>query len=153
MATANPVKSISGKKLLVQIGDGASPDEVFASDCMINAERGLALSVDSNDFVIPDCDDPDAAGWKEREVDGMSGTISGSGMLHTTSFATWFNWMESAAPKRCRVTLDVTAANGGGYVEGLFFLTSFEVKGSRNDKVTADVTLDSTGILTWTDAA
>ena len=62
-----PVKTLSGKKLLVQIGDGAQP-EVFAADCMINAERGIAFSVDSNDFVIPDCDNPDQAGFKEREV-------------------------------------------------------------------------------------
>ncbi|MEF2550002.1 phage tail tube protein [Aurantimonas sp. A2-1-M11] len=147
-----PVQTVSGKKLLVQIGDGASP-EVFAADCMINAERGISFSVDSNDFVIPDCDDPDAAGWKEREVDGMSATITGAGILHTPSFQTWFDWMASAAPKNCRVMLDVGSAAGGGYVEGAFYLTSFESSGGRNDKVTANVTLESTGVMTWTAAA
>lgn len=147
-----PVKTINGQKLLVQIGDGAEP-EVFAVDCLINSERGIQFSSDTNEIVVPDCDDPDAPAWKESTKDGLSATVSGAGMLHTTSVETWFDWFRSKDTKNVRVKVDVSAANGGGYWQGAFHLTAFEITGNRNDKATVSVTLTSSGIVAWTDAA
>jgi predicted secreted protein len=146
-----PVKTINGQKLLVQIGNGADP-EVFAADCLINTERGIQFASDSNDQVVADCDDPDAPAWKERTKDGLDATISGAGMLHTTSIETWFDWFKSADTKNVRVKVDVSAANGGGYWQGAFHLTALEITGNRNEKATVSVTLVSSGALTWTDA-
>lgn len=145
------VKSMNGTKLLVQIGDGASP-EVFTHDCLINTERSVQFSSDTNQTVIPDCDNPDAPGWKETMVDGLSASVTGAGMLHTASVADWFAWFASGAPKNVRIKNDVSAANGGGYWSGAFLLTAFEETGARNDKATVSVTLTSTGAITWTDA-
>lgn len=146
------VKTMNGTKLLVQIGNGATP-EVFTADCLINAERGIQFSADTNEFIVPDCDAPDEPAWKETTKDGLSATITGGGMLHTSSIETWFNWFKDDATKNVRVKVDVTGANGGGYWEGAFHLTGFEVNGERNQKAAVSVTLISSGVLTWTDAA
>lgn len=146
-----PVKSMNGTKLLIQISDGGDP-AVFTHDCLINAERGIQFSSDRNDEVVPDCDNPDSPGWKSGTVDGLQATVNGAGMLHTTSIKPWFNWLASGETKVVRIKTDVSAANGGGYWEGPFNLTAFEITGSRGAKATSSETLVSNGALVWVDA-
>lgn len=146
-----PVKSMNGTKMLIQIGDGADP-EVFAHDCLINSEREFTIEASTNDFASIDCDSPDAPAWLERVKDTISGGITGAGVLHTSSIETWFDWAKSETPKTCRVKFDVTAVDGGGYIEGKFHLTNFGITGNRGEKAQSSVTLASDGALTWTDA-
>ncbi|MEX4006941.1 phage tail tube protein [Neoaquamicrobium sediminum] len=148
-----PPKTMSGKQLLVQIGDGAEP-EVFAHDCLINTERGIAFAAETNRETIPDCDDPDAPGWSEITVSGQSATISGAGRLHTTSVSEWFDWFTSGEGKNVRVLLNgVSLANGGGHWAGVFKLTAWEVTGPETGRAAVSVTLESDGVVTWVDAA
>lgn len=146
------VKTLNGKKLLVQIGDGADP-EVFAHDCLINTDRGISFSSETTRQTVPDCDNPDSPGWSELTKDGLSATINGSGMLHTASVEDWFNWFNSDDSKNIRVMIDVPGADGGGYWAMAAKLTGFEVSGSRTEKATVSVTIESDGVATWMDAA
>lgn len=141
------VKTINGTQLLVQIGNGASP-EVFAADCLINTSRGIKFNVDTKDFVVPDCADPDSPAWKEVVKDGLSATIDGAGMLDTPSVEDWYNWLIDKDTKNVRVKINVPGADGGLYWQGAFHLTAFDVSGDRTDKATATVTLVSSGPLT-----
>ena len=146
------VKTLVGEKLLIQIGDGGSP-EAFAHPCLINAERGVQMSSETNEFVVPDCDNPSAPGWKEMFKDGMSITVSGGGMLDTASVETYFNWMNSDDAKNVRIKVDVSGALGGGYIAVPMKLTAFSMSGQRKNNTTVDLTLMSHGPATWTDAA
>lgn len=146
------VKAINGTKLLIQIGNGATP-EVFTHDCLVNTDRGIAFSSDENRQVIPDCDNPDAPAWSVLNKDGLQAQITGSGMLHTASTEEWFNWFNSDTAKNIRVVVDTSGADGGGYWSLKAKLTGFEVTGSRNEKATATVTIGSDGPVTWVDAA
>lgn len=151
--TPLPVKTMNGTQLLIQIGDGATP-EVFAADCLINTERGIAFSADTNEFIVPDCNNPDDPAWKEVTKDGLSAQISGSGMLHTMSVEDWFAWFISKDTKNVRVKLNgVTLANGGGHWAGAFHCTAFEVTGNRNEKATCSTSLVSNGPVTWVAAS
>lgn len=151
-----PVKAMNGTSLLVQIGDGnVSPGpEVFAHDCLINTERGIQFGSETNRQVIPDCDgDPDTPAWSVVNKDGLSATITGSGMLHTASVKDWDAWFNSDDGKNVRVLLNgVSLANGGGHWAGSFKLTGWEVTGTRNEKATVSVTLESDGLVVWVDA-
>lgn len=139
------VKSMSGTSLLVQIGDGAEP-EVFAADCLINTDRGITFSSDENRQIIPDCDNTDDPAWQTLDKDGLTATISGAGMLHTSSVPDWNDWFNSNDAKNVRVLLNgVTLANGGGHWAGKFKLTSWEVTGARNGRAEVTVTLGSDG--------
>lgn len=146
------VKHLNGTQLLVQIGDGQSP-ETFAHDCLINTDRGIAFASETNRQVIPDCDNPDDPAWSVMNKDGLSATITGAGMLHTSSIADWDDWFNSDDGKNCRVLLNgVTLANGGGHWAGSFKLTGWEVSGTRNEKATVSVTLESDGAVAWVPA-
>lgn len=148
-----PVKGMNGTSLLVQIGNGGSP-ETFAHDCLINTDRGIQFQSDTNRQVIPDCADPDAPAWSVITVDGFSATVTGAGMLHTASVSDWHDWFISGDAKNIRVLLNgVTLANGGGYWAGAFKLTGWEISGTRNEKATVSVTLESDGAVTWVDAS
>jgi predicted secreted protein len=146
------VNSMRGTKLLVQMGDGASP-ETFAQDCLINGARGISFQADTNEDIVPDCDNPDDPAWKEVTKDGLSATVSGAGILHTDSVEDWWTWFNSDDARNARVNINVGAAAGGGYWAGAFKLTAMEVTGERNAKSTVSVTLMSTGALTWTAAS
>lgn len=146
------VKTMNGTQLLVQIGDGAQPTETFAVDCLINTARGIQFQSDTNEFIVPDCDNPDDPAWKEVTKDGLSATITGGGMVHSTSLENFFYWFTSKNTKNVRFRSNLTGANGGGYWQGAFHLTQFEVTGDRNEKAMCSLTLISSGVVTWTDA-
>jgi predicted secreted protein len=150
MANVTPM---NGTQLLVQISDNGSPDQ-YAHDCLINTERGIQFSSETNRQVIPSCDSPDEPAWSVLTKDGLSATITGSGMLHTPSVGEWAAWFASDVAKAIRVLLNgVSLANGGGYWAGSFKLTGWEVTGSRNQKAEVSVTLESDGVVTWVDAS
>ena len=147
-----PVNSVNGERLLVQIGDGATPTETFAASCLINTERGIQFTSSTNDAVIPDCENPENPAFVERIKDHPTAAINGAGMLHTSSVDEWFAWYLSQDTNNVRVKVDVSAANGGGYWEGAFLLTDFEVTGTRKEKATASITLQSSGAFRWVKA-
>ncbi len=146
------VKTLNGEKLLIQIGDGATP-ETFAHDCLINTERGIQFSADMQEFTVPDCLSPDDPAWKETIKDGLSAAVNGAGMTHTSSIETWFNWFKSPDTKNVRIKVDAAGADGGGYWQGAFHCSNFEVTGTRKDKATTSTSLVSSGEVSWTDAA
>lgn len=132
-------------KLLILIGDGASP-ETFAAPCGLTS-KGFDLSATSNGIEVPDCDDPDAPAWTERVVKALSGTVSGSGILAAESFEVWQDWALGGLTKNVRVQLD----NAGlGYYSGAFILSKFSLKAALGDKVQVDVALESDGQITFT---
>jgi predicted secreted protein len=124
-------------QFLVQLGDGADP-EIFASPCGLNS-RGFNRTAATNDTNVPDCDDPDAASWLERDVVSLSGQLSGSGVVANEDFDVWDEWFESGATKNVKITL------GTRVWIGPCKLTRLNLTGARGQRVTFDVTLDSDG--------
>lgn len=146
-------KGLNGRQLLVQIGDGATP-EVFTHDCLINTERGIAFAAETTRENDPNCDNPDEPGWSSVDSNGKSATISGAGRLHTPSVKAWFAWFNAGTTKNIRVLLNgVSLANGGGYWAGSFKCTAFDVTGPETGRTTVSVTLESDGEVEWVDAS
>lgn len=147
-----PVKTLVGTKILVQIGDGASP-ETFTHDCFINTDRGVQISSDLTSTLTPFCDDPELPAWKEQFKDGLELTVTGAGKLHTTSLEEWFDWMNGDTAKHIRIKFDTTGALGGGYLEGSAKLSQVTLNGPRKDNATVEVTIVSHGAFDWVDNA
>lgn len=143
------VATLNGHQLLIQIGDGGGP-EVFTHDCLINTERGIQFSADGQETIIPDCADPDAPAWKDLMKDGLMAVVNGQGLLNTSSLPAWDTWFRNNATKNVRVNVNVAGASGGGYWAGAFHLMNFEVTGTRKQKATVSVTLQSSGTVTRT---
>lgn len=147
------VKHMRGVKLLIKVGDGASP-EVFTTYCSINADRGISFKATTNDFNIPDCDDPDLMAWLVREKVSLSGDITGAGTLNTPDTEAFFNWVISSATRNVQIYLDgVSGADGGGHWAGAYHCTQFDLTGGVGNKVQASIQLTSDGEIVWTDAA
>lgn len=145
-------KTFNGTKLLVQIGDGASP-EVFTHSCLINASRQIQFTSDTNDFVVPDCADPDAPGFKERVVDGLGAEITGAGVAGSDLIEALFDWWKTGDSKNIRVAIDVPTGDGGGYWSMAAKLPSFSVSGDRSQKGQFECSILSDGVVAWVDAA
>lgn len=141
------VKHARGVSLLIKVGYGASP-EVFSIFCSINAARGISFSSTTNDFVLPDCDNPDQLAWVVREKDGLTATINGAGLLNTPDVQTFFDWFKSADSRNVKVVVDVPSVDGGVIFSGAFHLTEFEITGDRGAKMESSLTLVSDGPIT-----
>lgn len=149
---ATPVRGLRGKQLLIKIGNGADP-EIFTADCLINTDRGIQFTSDSTTEPTYYCDIPDVPAWTEVQKDSLSATVTGAGKLHTTSIAFWDAWYNSDDAKNIRVELNgVSAANGGGYWEGAFKLTQWEITGPEKEKSEASITLQNHGPVVWVPA-
>jgi len=136
-----------GTSLLIKIGDGGSP-EAFDFPCGLTT-NALNRTAETNDVSVPDCDDPDAPAWTEREVSTMSWEASGSGILADESVAIWDAWHASGLPKN--VQIDVGTAPAGRRYTGRGLLTSYNITGERGTKVQVEVTISGDGELTAAD--
>lgn len=143
--------TLSSAKLILLLGDGAST-EIFTAPCGLTS-RGINFSKETNDVTVPDCLDPDAPAWTERVTSALSGTISGSGILALEAFATWRSFFFSTATKNVRIKIDTTLALNGGYWQGKFHMTTFNVTGDIGDKIQVEIELQNDGEITWTAAS
>lgn len=137
-------------KFKVLLGNGASPTEVFASPCGLTA-NSIAFSKATNSTVVPDCADPDAPGWEERDAVSQSATIAGNGVLATESLAAWWAAFNQTHTINARVQVDMTAP-AGGWWSGAFHLTAFEPGGSRGTRSVVTIRMDSDGPVVWVPA-
>lgn len=138
---------LPGTKLLILVGDGASP-EVFAEPCGLTT-KSFELAAATNTTLIPDCADPEAPAWEAKDVNSLSATVSGTGVMAVESFTTWNDWFMGAEAKNAQIKLDNATL---GHYAGTWLLSSFKLGGTRGQKVTVDITLVNDGAVTWVDA-
>lgn len=143
--------TISGSHLLIMLGDGQSP-ETFSAPCGLTT-KGLNFSAATNDFNVPDCDDPDAPVWTERVVSALSAGVTGSGVMAGESHDEWREWFLSGATKNIQISIDELLAVGGGYYQMPAVLTGFNITGEQGGKVQLEVAIQSDGQVLWTAAA
>ena len=135
---------IAGTKLLILVGDGATP-EVFSQPCGLTS-RGVAFSASTNSTLVPDCDDPELPAWEAKDVNSISCQVTGNGVMAVESFDVWNDWFQSALSRNCQIFLDNSAL---GYWQGSFILSKLTYGGQRGQKVTIDITLDNNGAVPW----
>jgi hypothetical protein len=142
------IKHASGVKLLLKVGDGASPEQ-FTTYCSINAERGVQFQAGEQTFEIADCPDPEAIAWVTSEITSLRVTFSGAGTLNTPDLEEFFDWWKGGLTKNCQLVLDVPAVDGGLIFEGGFKLPNFEVTGgARGSRASVSISGASDGEVT-----
>jgi predicted secreted protein len=145
-------KTASWSKLIISVGDGATPTENFVRQCGLTT-KGIAFASDVADVAVPDCDDPDAPAWSERSVSTKNCTVAGDGILATDHREDWDTWFQSGEARNCRIEIDIPLADGGGYYQGAFILTTFTINGNQDAaKMTIEVEMQNDGPVVWTDA-
>lgn len=127
-------------EFLVQLGDGGTP-ETYASPCGLNS-REFNRTAATNDTNVPDCNDPDAASWLERDTVSLSSGLSGAGVVAAEDFASWNTWFESGASKNIKISLTGDASL---VWIGAYKLTALNVTGTRGSRVTFTASMESDG--------
>ena len=97
---------------------------------------------------MPDCANPDAAAWIERDVVSLSAAIAGSGVMATESLGAWWAAYSAGSAINARVQINVPSPNGG-YYTGAWHMTRFEEGGTRGNRVTVTIAMESDGQITW----
>lgn len=143
--------TVKGSKFLIRLGDGEEV-ETFAAPCALTT-KGIDFAAETNDFNVPDCDDPDAPTWTERVISALSAGVSGSGTLAMESKSIWEAWFLSGLEKNIQVAIDIPEASGGGYYSMSAVLTAFNIGANQGELATIEVTIQSNGEVVWNDLA
>lgn len=143
---------IEGEKLLILIGDGASP-EVFTHPCLINTTRGITWVTNMTETEVPDCASPATPAKIVRKAKSVDFTVSGAGKVDKTSVFAYIQWLNSAVSKNAKLTQEGTGANGGWIGTGKLLLKDFAVTGDRGDYQEVTLTLVPAGAFTWAAAS
>lgn len=127
-------------EMIISVGDGGSP-ETFGNPCGLTT-KSFNGQANTNDTNVPDCDDPEAASWLERDVVSLTRDISGSGVLADEFLGTWDDWFVSANSRNARIHI------GDFQWSGAYLLTAFQITANLGNKVEISVTLSSDGEIT-----
>lgn len=142
---AKPITAKFGK-FFVRLSNGAVPP-VFTAPCGFTS-KGLTRSKTFGEVNIPDCDDPDAPAWVERDVQSMTGSISGDGVLAKTAVPVWESAL--ASTDSIAAEIEVEWPDGSSDVwTGNFHVESFEVTATLGERVNVSVSLQSDGPITY----
>lgn len=142
---ARPVTVRFGK-FYVRLSNGASPP-VFAAPCGFTS-KSFNRSKTLGEVNVPDCDDPDAPAWVERDVQSMSATISGEGVLAKGAVPLWEAALNDIESIECEVELEYPDGDSDIYT-GFFHLESFEITGAQGERVNVSITMQSDGEITY----
>lgn len=146
-----PVTAKAGA-FTVSLSNGATP-AVFAAPCGFTS-KSLALSKNLSEISIPDCDDPDAPDWLGRDVQSLSASVSGEGVLAASAIPAWLAAYESTDSVEVEVEVEITFSAGVLKYLGRMHVESLTIGAERGQRCTISVSMQSDGEMvgTWTAA-
>lgn len=137
--------TIKSGKIRVKLGDGASP-EVFTAPCGFTS-KSFVRNKTLNEVSVPDCDDPDAPAWTERDVAALSWSVTGQGVLAAEALETWDAFFDSTESRNVLIEEEFPAPIGIVTYTGRAHLENLEHGAELGQRVTINVSLQSDGEL------
>lgn len=132
-----------GRTLLIQIGDGGSP-EVFTNLCGLKT-RSFNLSANEVDTTIPDCTNPENAVQKTSEPGILNRTFSGSGTFVSSAMSTiLMGHVNAAGVFNAKVVVP-----GLGTYSGSWMVSDFTFEGEMEGNLQFNATFTAAGTLTF----
>ena len=135
----------AGRTLLLKIGDGASPTEVFTTVAGLKAKQ-FQLNAETVDATHAES----SGQWRELLAGAgvHSATLSGSGIFRDQASdeavrAAFFN----ALNRNWQIVVP-----DFGTLQGAFQIAALEYAGTHDGAVTFTITLQSAGAISWTAA-
>lgn len=144
--------SAGWRKLLIQPETSAGAGTYNSNSICGLTTKNFEMNAATQETIVPDCDE-DLPSWVEREIASMSGQISGSGILAFETFDFFRDWFLAGEARRCKVVLNMPLANNGGYFLASYVFTKMGVPAENGGKINVDMEFQSSGPITWVDAA
>lgn len=108
--------------------------------------KSLTLNKSLSEVSLPDCDDPDLPITIGRDVESISASISGEGVLAAAAVDTWLDAYEST--ESVAVKVEIEFSTGTVTWTGDFHIESLEMGAEQGGRVTLNVSMQSDGTLT-----
>ncbi|MBY3386405.1 phage tail tube protein [Rhizobium laguerreae] len=143
---ATPVTARFGK-FRVLLGSGSGPI-VYAAPCGFTS-KSLTLGKSLSEVSIPDCDEEDAPIVLGRDVESITSSISGEGVLAAAAVSTWLDAYEST--ESVPVKIEIEFSTGTVTWTGNMHIESLELGAEQGGRVTLSVSMQSDGALVRTD--
>lgn len=140
------------KRLIIQLGDGATPTELFAHTCGANT-FGITLTNNLGENTVLDCDDPlDVPAVIVRHLESQDTSATIAGMVTTEAWDVWRGWADGGDEKNIRILLDEAAVDSGGFWTLPAYLAGLELTKESSSKVSFSATISGAGQRVWTAA-
>lgn len=137
-----------GRLLLVRIGDGTTPTEVFNVLCGLRSKT-LTINNSEIDVTTADCVSPGGPLWTQVLAGTKRLALSGNGYFTDEASEVRMNTVAMSADPTANFQIVVP---GFGTFAGRFFISSVEYGGEQEDGVTYSLSLASSGAVTFTAA-
>lgn len=141
-----PPTTVKFGKFRVLLGDGNSP-ELFTAPCGFTS-KSLVLSKNLTEVNLPDCNDPDAPAWVGRDVESLTASITGEGVMASESADEWMDAFESTESVSVRVEIEFPTLTYA--YEGKMHIASMTLGAEQGGRVTNNIEMQSDGELVRT---
>lgn len=143
-------KTVKGTLVGILLGDGATA-ETFSAFCGINAKT-INFQTNTNEEFIYDCANLDAPPWRKLTKSGRFLSVTGTGQLDSDVLSRYQAAYDDDDAVNAQISIDVPAVDGGGYWESAMMLTNLNITGNNGETTTVEISLESSGPVTWVPA-
>lgn len=137
-----------GRLMLIKIGDGAAT-EVFTVLCGLNS-KSMTINNSEIDVTTADCADPGGPLWTEVLTGVKRLSVSGNGFFKDEAAEARLNSVAMASDATANFEIIVPEL---GTFAGAFILSSVEYGGEQEGALTYNLSLSSSGAVSFTAAA
>lgn len=137
-----------GSLVAIYLEDPASAG-TFLKPCGLN-QTSVSFTKNAQEVNVPDCDDPEAPQWVERDVESLDFSASGEGVLAAESVEAWYDYFASTDSVNARIYIGAPSDLVAGYYwEGKVHVSGFEVEGTTGQRATVSIELAGDGPMTF----
>ena len=127
-----------------------TPPFTFLKPCGLS-NHTVTFTKNAQEVNVPDCDDPEAPQWIERDVESLDFSASGEGILAAESVEAWWDYFNSTDAVLARIYIGAPDnITTGYYWEGLVHVNNFEVTGQTGQRAAVSIGIVSSGEMTFT---
>jgi hypothetical protein len=137
----------------LEIGDGATPTEVFTISCG-KTDLTINTTASSNDRFVRDCAKPGEIPFRKTRVTGRQMDITATGLTDATAYGNEIDLVGARANVKVKLYADDGTDAGDliGTIALNALVSALNVGVPRDGDSSAEITLASHGAWTWTAA-